>query len=743
MIETGQRQNSTNRSIAAIMFTDMVGFTALMGESEERALRARRINREIHLQQIEEVGGTWLKEIGDGTMASFVSITDALRAAIKIRQACKMELGIELKVGIHFGEVSNEDSDVFGDGVNIASRIESLAAGGGILISESVFRDVKNKTEFKTAFVGETTLKNVAGRHKIYQVLDGDLVKPTIKIKTRRKWGIPVGMGALIIALTIASYFGLSPKPFSRTGAQTSIAVLPFHNLSEDEDQKHYGIGLANEIRSKLSQSRHFEFISSMQATMAMDYSDSPAKIGDELEVKYLLSGVYQMSGERIKLDVELIDTQTGGVVWNLSFNELFADIFELQSKVAAKVFDEFSVADNQMDDFPTQNMEAYSHYLKGLDLKARNFNLRQGSPEAEEQLSLAIQKDSSFIDPYVSLVEIKSYWIATNQRLKGEMEYENVVKEVLDLEDYGEAHFSDSPKFTLIRGIIAYLVNRNYDDGQKYFKEVLTRDPENLNANNWIAAIYKRRLMQKEAINRFSKSIKLDPSQGEIWLEMTIVFASMGDYASAEKAYHNGVILGRPPEIDAGIFYEQGKTYPGQREKDPFTYYFDTKWFERDFRGALDILDTAKRVDPVAIAMMKAEIFHVLGMRDSVRRYGQYLLGHTNGLGHLTSAIVGSRENALRILDESTSSVDRSDKMIYCRVMVSRIITLSVLGEYEEATKLLLTLNREYPNFGRYAALFSDPLMDRIKSKSPSFVKALNGLKLPPKLNLEGLPKF
>jgi len=235
MTITRLEQNSTKRSLAAIMFTDIVGYTAMMGESEERALHARRINREIHQQRIEGAGGTWIKEMGDGTLASFTTITQAVRAAIDIRKICKHQLDIELKVGIHLGEVTYEDNDVFGDGVNIAARIEALAAGGGILISESVYKGIKNKEDFITAFIGETTLKNVDGRYKIYQVLDGDLLKPTIKLKHNQKTRKLLGISAaLILVLMAVSYFVIRPGLFGKALTSTSIAVLPFHNPSDD-----------------------------------------------------------------------------------------------------------------------------------------------------------------------------------------------------------------------------------------------------------------------------------------------------------------------------------------------------------------------------------------------------------------------------------------------------------------------------------------------------------------------------
>lgn len=724
------------------MFTDIVGFTALMGESEEKALGVRRINREIHRQRIEAHGGTWLKEMGDGTLASFSSITEALRAAIEIRQIARKEMDVELKVGIHFGEVTSEDDDVFGDGVNIASRIEALAAGGGILISESVYKDIRNKPDFRTAFLGEVTLKNVEGRHKIYQVLDGDLTKPSVRIKSKKSTLI-AGTVTLLVVLTAVSYFVLWPSLFTERSTNTSIAVLPFRNTSEDESQKHYGVGLATEIRSKLAQSKQFEFISSMQATMAYGNTDSPTKIGDELEVKYLLSGMYQISGERIKIDVELVDTQSGGVVWNLTFNELFTDIFELQAKIASKVFTEFSMADNQSVDAPTQNMEAYSHYLKGLELSANYFKgPTVRNLEAEEQLSLAIQKDSSFADPYVSLVKIKAYLLFAH-KVQGE-EYAGILKEVMNLKTYSEKHFASSPKHTLILGLIAYLVERNLDEGQRFFEKVLNHDPENAEAHVWIGAIYKRKLMQKEAITHFSKASKLNPSKADNWLEMLLVFASMGDYSSAEKAFQNAVFLGVNHDWDfAGIFTEQGKSNPKLKEVDPTKYYLQRKWHERDLGGYIDILDTLKSYDPITIARLKARAYYVLGIQDSVKQYSQFVLNSADGPYPLMHALLGNKENALRPMYEGDKSRPASEKMTYCHSRRDEIFLLSVLGEYEEATKLLIELNREYPSYGRYGPLYYDPLMDKIKREYPPFVEALNSLKLPPKLDLEAVFKL
>ncbi len=161
------------RQLSAIMFTDIVGYTALMGNNEQRAFDLLRLNREIQKPVIEQFGGQWIKELGDGVMASFPSVSNAVYAALKIIDVCKEKNAFELRIGIHQGEVVFESGDIFGDAVNIASRIQSAAPPGGIFISESVYRDISNKQDIRTVFARIETLKNVKEPVSIFRVLTG------------------------------------------------------------------------------------------------------------------------------------------------------------------------------------------------------------------------------------------------------------------------------------------------------------------------------------------------------------------------------------------------------------------------------------------------------------------------------------------------------------------------------------------------------------------------------------------
>lgn len=161
---------SQSRQLAAIMFTDIVGYTALMGNNEQKAIDLLRQNRELQKPIIEEFGGRWIKELGDGVMASFLSVSNAVYAAIKIQEACFQSKTFQLRIGIHLGEVVFENEDIFGDAVNIASRLQALAPPAGIYVSESVYRDLSNKNDIRSEFAGTETLKNVKEPIQVYRI---------------------------------------------------------------------------------------------------------------------------------------------------------------------------------------------------------------------------------------------------------------------------------------------------------------------------------------------------------------------------------------------------------------------------------------------------------------------------------------------------------------------------------------------------------------------------------------------
>ncbi len=207
-----------SRQLAAIMFTHIVGYTKLMGEDEEAAFELLEKNRLVQRPIIERFNGRWLKEIGDGVLASFSTVSEAVYCAKAIQEACLKEDHLKLRIGIHQGEVVFEGEDVFGDGVNIASRLEPLAPIGGILVSESVFRNIENKKGIDASFVKEETLKNVKHPVRIYEVRTGTIESPATQ------------------------------------QIEKSIAVLPFLNMSTDPEQAFFSDGISEEIINAIVQ---------------------------------------------------------------------------------------------------------------------------------------------------------------------------------------------------------------------------------------------------------------------------------------------------------------------------------------------------------------------------------------------------------------------------------------------------------------------------------------------------------
>jgi class 3 adenylate cyclase/TolB-like protein len=412
------------RQLAAIMFTDIVGYTALMGENETSAYQLLKKNRQVQKPIIEKHNGKWLKEIGDGVLASFQTVSDAVYCAIEIQEACLNEPDLKLRIGIHLGEVIVEDGDVFGDGVNIASRLEPLAPAGGIYVSESVFRNIQNKESIIADFVREETLKNVKFPVRIYEVkVVGVEVEPqsvmpeSIEPKEHDKKSnlrkVIITSLVIIITLTLAYFF--YPKQGKEENiAQSieseiidkSIAILPFADKSPEGDQEWYSDGMTEEIRKYLVQLQKLK-ITSGPATMRFKESDKTLKeIGEELQVSYLLVGNVMRLGNNIKINIQLIDVSTGEYRWAESYDQELTGVFSILSEVAQKVASTLEAQIQpqlikRMEQMPTDNMEAYDLYLKALS--------SYGIPSLDNQenidwLNQAIQLDSNFASAYALL---------------------------------------------------------------------------------------------------------------------------------------------------------------------------------------------------------------------------------------------------------------------------------------------------------------------------------------------------
>ncbi|HKC37832.1 MAG TPA: adenylate/guanylate cyclase domain-containing protein, partial [Chitinophagaceae bacterium] len=334
---------SQTRQLAAIMFTDIVGYTALMGNDEQKAFALLKKNRELQKPIIEKFNGRWIKELGDGVLASFNTVTEAILCACEIQIKSDDIPGLQLRIGIHQGEVLFENNDVFGDGVNIASRLQALAPVGGTWISESAYRNVTNKKEIKTKFIGTQPLKNVKEPVSVYEII------------TDRS--------------NNSSNF--APMESEKKVPEKSIAVLPFVNMSNDTEQEYFSDGMAEEILNSLAHLKDLKVAGRTSTFQFKGKNIDLREIGEQLNVRTVLEGSIRKQGNKVRITAQLINAEDGYHLWSERYDRQLDDIFAIQDEIALMITEKLKVilldADRELiTKTYTQNTDAYELYLKG-----------------------------------------------------------------------------------------------------------------------------------------------------------------------------------------------------------------------------------------------------------------------------------------------------------------------------------------------------------------------------------------
>jgi adenylate cyclase len=366
------------RRLAAILAADVVGYSRLMERDEVGTLAALKSRRTDILQpMVSKHHGRVVKLMGDGVLVEFASAVNAVACAVELQTAMDSanagvaeDRRIVLRVGINLGDVMVEGSDLYGDGVNIAARLESLSEPGGLCISGSVFEHVSGKLSHSFASLGPQILKNIDRPIQIYRLVGKD----------------GRGPAASVVELP------LPDKP--------SIAVLPFENMSGDPAQDYFADGMVDDIVTALSRFRNLFVVARNSSFAYKGRAVDVKQVGRELGVRYLLEGSVRKAGERIRVTVQLIDASSGTHLWADRFDSALADIFELQDQVATNVV--VAIAPRLQEAEierakrkPTGSLEAYDFYLRGLAVADRL--ARGANDEAFQLFKQAIELDSDF----------------------------------------------------------------------------------------------------------------------------------------------------------------------------------------------------------------------------------------------------------------------------------------------------------------------------------------------------------
>jgi adenylate cyclase len=370
---------NNSRQLACIMFTDIVGYTALMGENETRALEVLKINRDIQKPIVSTHNGIWIKELGDGVLATFSSVTNAVNAAVEIQLAAKKYSNYDLRIGLHLSEVIFENGDVFGDGVNIASRIQSSAMVGGIVVSETVQKNLSNKKGVLTKFISSEKLKNVKNNIDLYELIITNDFETT--------------------------YQPEKEKLVSTNTIERSIAVLPFRNLSTEVEQEYFSDGIADEIIITLSSIKDLKVVG-RRSSFQFKGSNLPAEqIANTLQVNLLLDGTVRKVGNKVRITVELLNIKDGKQMWAERYDRELTDIFEIQDDIANNIAQKLTLTFLGEDTrvFPV-NMEAYEMVLKGRFYVEKYI---EGFEKAMVCFTRAIELDPNYGEAYCELAKL------------------------------------------------------------------------------------------------------------------------------------------------------------------------------------------------------------------------------------------------------------------------------------------------------------------------------------------------
>lgn len=504
------------RQLAAIMFTDISGYTALMGNDERKAYDILRKNRALQKPIIEEYNGRWIKELGDGVLASFNTVSDALNAAFKIQQECNAAKDFQLGIGIHQGEIILEDGDIFGDAVNVASRIQSLGVPGSVLFSKKVKDELRNKAEFQTVSLGNFEFKNVEEPMEVFALSNPGFVVPRKeeikgKLKTpakKSKKGMLVAASIVVLLLAAFLVFRKSILPAEKAAIK-SLAILPFVNTLKDSAISYLSDGIPENLINRFSK---IAGVKVFARSATFELPDSAKKIESlrrVLNADVVLTGRLSKSPTGYTLNCELVDAANKNQLWGNSFELTADDIASVEDAIVAALLNplEISSANGKTinQDNKKVNPAAYAEYLKGRYLS-------YGSTPAETEQAISYFRKAISIDPKYAL----AYAAIANERITqsifsnaGNQEIMNEGRTSLEA---AKALDPSLPEIYTTEGALKFYYEHDWKGAVSSYKKAL-----DLDSNNAIIYIrYSATLadvgQSKEALPLADKAIELDP---------------------------------------------------------------------------------------------------------------------------------------------------------------------------------------------------------------------------------------
>ena len=492
------------RQLAAILFADMAGYTALMQENEQLAHLKRKRLKEVLEATISRFNGKILQYYGDGSLSIFGSAIDCVNSAINIQQQLQQEPKVALRIGIHTGDVAMEDESVYGDGVNLASRIESLAVPGGIFISEKVYDEIRNQENIATREMGYFELKNVKSPVRVFAISNNGIMVPgrdELKGKTK--------------------------QPNNR------LAVLPFANLSADPDNEYFSDGITEELLNALTKVDGLQVTSRTSAFAFKGKHSDIRDIAIQLNVDRILEGSVRKSGNRVRITAQLINAIDGYHIWSETYDRNLTDIFEVQDEIsniiAGKLRENLGVAQKtpQLVKAPVKNVAAYTLYLKGLHYL--NKLTPADSRKAIECFEEAIAIEPRYAQAYAMSAGAYSYLGVTGQMLP-DTAFEIVTRyadKALQIDDsIAEGHIA--------KGSAYLFYDWKWKEAFDELQKAIQLNPSVIDAYQLLGYYYLTMGQKQKAVEMLEDAEKIDPLSPVISQSLGNMYLFAGRYDEA-----------------------------------------------------------------------------------------------------------------------------------------------------------------------------------------------------------------
>jgi len=532
------------RRLAAILFSDIVDYNALLKRDEKKAFEARKNSQRIHKRLLKKFHGRWLKEMESGILASFQSNIDAVMCAISIQKAAE-DAGISIRIGIHQGDVIFESRDVLGNGVNVAARIQSVANTHGITISETVYNDVKNKEGLEFITTGEQTLKGVKKPVEVYKVhwntdypfdfsIDtGELTRPLQFKKT------PLVAGIFLIAIIFYTvYFFVLRQDNEQSEPDKSVLVLPFDNFIGTDTLDFLVAGMHDALIGNIGKISALRVKSTTTSRAYKNVEKTIPEIASELGVNVVVEGSVLCVGDSICLRVQMVDPANGEQLWVEDYYEERGQILNLYNRITKEITDEINIGlkpeeEQQLAESRTVDPDAYDAYIQGkLYLDRIN---PQSLQLAKEYFNKAIAIDPDWGPPYGGLAEVAAYEMQifavepSNAVLRI---YPNLSK-ALELDpNSANSHY--------LKAVIGVWTEFDWEKGEREFKKALELNPSDALCRVFYSHLLMILRRKEEALYHGQQAIKLDPRRPLV----------LGLY---------GTVLNFTGEYEAGLELAQG----------------------------------------------------------------------------------------------------------------------------------------------------------------------------------------